>query len=194
MNKSESKYYNTALLMDEALLILLEKKEFEFITVKEICQKAGVNRSTFYLHYENTSELLEETIGYINNKIKISFSEKLEDVNQLNKNELFFITPKYLIPYLTLVKENKTIFKLVHNKPHVFKNKQTSDMLYHDLFTVILTKYNVSEDMKKYVFTYFTEGVLAVIMKWVEYDCFDDVDIICNLIINLVGYQNNEIN
>ena len=194
MNKSESKYYNTALLMDEALLILLEKKEFEYITVKEICQKAGVNRSTFYLHYENTRELLEETIGYINNKIKISFSEKIKDVNQLNKNDLFFITPKYLIPYLTLVKENKTIFKLVHNKPHVFKNKQTSDMLYHDLFTVILTKYNVPEDMKKYVFTYFTEGVLAVIMKWVEHDCIDDVDVICNMIINLVGYKINEIN
>ena len=45
MNKSESKYYNTALLMDEALLLLLEKKDYEFITVKEICAKAGVNRS-----------------------------------------------------------------------------------------------------------------------------------------------------
>ena len=55
MNKSESKYFNTALLMDEALLLILEKKEFEFISVKEICDKAGVNRSTFYLHYENTT-------------------------------------------------------------------------------------------------------------------------------------------
>ena len=38
--------------MNEALLILLEKKNYEYITVKEICEKAGVNRSTFYLHYE----------------------------------------------------------------------------------------------------------------------------------------------
>ena len=52
MNKSESKYFNTALLMDEALLLLLEKKEYEFITVTEICEKAGVNRSTFYIHYQ----------------------------------------------------------------------------------------------------------------------------------------------
>ena len=54
MNKNESKYYNTALLMDEALIQLLEKKEFEYISIKEICEKAGVNRSTFYLHYDNT--------------------------------------------------------------------------------------------------------------------------------------------
>lgn len=52
MNKNESKYYNTALLMDEALIQLLEKKEFEYISIKEICEKAGVNRSTFYLHYD----------------------------------------------------------------------------------------------------------------------------------------------
>ena len=32
-----------------------------YITVKEICEKAGVNRSTFYLHYENTTDLLQET-------------------------------------------------------------------------------------------------------------------------------------
>lgn len=42
MNKSESKYFNTAVKMDKAFLELLEKKDFEFITVKEICVKAGV--------------------------------------------------------------------------------------------------------------------------------------------------------
>ncbi|MBQ1188345.1 MAG: TetR/AcrR family transcriptional regulator [Peptococcaceae bacterium] len=65
MEKKTSKYYETARLMDEALLVLLEKKDFAFITIKEICAKAGVNRSTFYLHYENTNDLLAETISMI---------------------------------------------------------------------------------------------------------------------------------
>ena len=41
MNKSESKYFNTAKKMDDALIALLETKPFEYITVKEICEKAG---------------------------------------------------------------------------------------------------------------------------------------------------------
>ena len=41
-------------------------KDIEFITVTEITKKAGVNRSTFYLHYENIYELLEETIKNLN--------------------------------------------------------------------------------------------------------------------------------
>ena len=60
MNKSDSKYFHTALLMNEALLLLLEKKEFEFITVKEVCEKAGVHRTTFYLHYNDMNDLLKE--------------------------------------------------------------------------------------------------------------------------------------
>ena len=68
MNKNESKYFNTAIRMDEALITLLEKKDFEYITIKEICDIAGVNRSTFYLHYENTSYLLKETTRYIIDK------------------------------------------------------------------------------------------------------------------------------
>lgn len=68
MEKKTSKYYETARLMDEALLVLLEKKDFAFITIKEICAKAGVNRSTFYLHYENTNDLLAETISMIGAK------------------------------------------------------------------------------------------------------------------------------
>ena len=39
MNKNGSKYFNTALFMNEALLSLLEKKDFEYITVKELCIK-----------------------------------------------------------------------------------------------------------------------------------------------------------
>ena len=47
MNKSESKYFNTALCMDEALIALLEVKDLEYITVKEICEKAGYNLFLF---------------------------------------------------------------------------------------------------------------------------------------------------
>lgn len=51
--------------MDKAFLELLSQKDFVFITVKEICEKAGVNRSTFYLHYETVADLLSESADYI---------------------------------------------------------------------------------------------------------------------------------
>ena len=74
MNKSESKYFNTATKMDIALISLLKKKPFEYITVSEICKTAGVNRSTFYLHYETVGDLLDETARYLLNDFLTYFS------------------------------------------------------------------------------------------------------------------------
>ena len=189
MNKSESKYFNTALLMDEALLLLLEKKDFEFINVKEICDKAGVNRSTFYLHYENMDDLLKETMELINKKFYDSFDNKIINLNISSKEDLFFIKDEYLIPYLNLIKKHKKIFKLIHDKPYIFDNNSTKDNLYNSLFDQILTIYGVKDVDKEYVFAYYTQGTLAIILKWVEKDCLDEIDKISKLIIEVVNYQ-----
>ena len=115
MNKNKSKYFNTAILFDEALIQLLEKKDIEYITIKEICNKAGVNRSTFYLHYENINDLVEETMDYINKKFMDYFNEDtkkfIEKIKNSELEELKLIEKKYLTPYLTFIKENKKIFR-----------------------------------------------------------------------------------
>ena len=102
MNKQESKYQYTASLMDEALLLLLEQKEFDAITVKEVCQKAGVNRSTFYLHYETMNDLLEETVALINDRFKASLASVPTD----DPTKVVLTSEQYLRPYLSFIKEN----------------------------------------------------------------------------------------
>lgn len=82
MNKNQSKYFNTAVKMDKALIALLEKKDFEYITIKEVCQTAGVNRSTFYLHYDNTNDLLQETTRYISDGFLDYFTVDEKNISQ----------------------------------------------------------------------------------------------------------------
>ncbi len=189
MEKKTSKYYETAQLMDEALLVLLEKKDFAFITIKEICAKAGVNRSTFYLHYENTSDLLAETISMIGNRFYESFKSKSTDLVSDATERSFFITPDYLIPYLEFVKENKKIFSLIHKKPELFRSRKVFDKMYADLFSPILDRYGLSAQEKPYVFEFYSRGTLAVVMKWLENDCKDEIGFVMELIIRMVGYD-----
>ncbi len=80
MNKSESKYFNTALAMDNALIALLEVKDLEYITVKEICEKAGVNRSTFYLHYETITDLVNEAMESVDTRFLSYFAQDTKDI------------------------------------------------------------------------------------------------------------------
>lgn len=65
MNRSQSKYFNTARRMDNALVSLLAEKDLQFVTVKEICDRAGVSRSTFYLHYGTIGDLLDECLDAV---------------------------------------------------------------------------------------------------------------------------------
>jgi len=46
-------------MLMEALLRLLNRKEFDDISVQEIADEAGLNRATFYLHYPDKNALLQ---------------------------------------------------------------------------------------------------------------------------------------
>lgn len=189
MNKSQSKYFNTANLMDEALLYLLEKKDFEHITIKEICKKAGVNRSTFYLHYDNTNDLLVEASEFLNKKFIDKYREfgieKL-NVETLEKKEANFITPKYLFPYLEFIKENKKFFKTIYNNPKTFEAEKIFNKMYAEFFEPALKKFNIGKNKEQYIFEFYMKGVLAIIIKWFNSGCNDDIDFVVNLIIECV--------
>ena len=187
MKNSESKYFNTSLLMNEALLFLLEKKDFEFITIKEICEKAGVSRSTFYLHYNSIDDLLIETVEMINKRFHDSFNNEVLDVHNLDKDRLFLIDDDHIIPYLKFVKLNKRIYKVIHNKPYIFKNEDAFEKMYDELFKIILDKYHVPDDEKEYTFAFFSFGLVAIIQKWVKDDCIDDVEKIAQIMKKVIG-------
>jgi AcrR family transcriptional regulator len=190
MNKYESKYFNTAIKMDEALLSLLEKKDFEYITIKEICDIAGVNRSTFYLHYENTYDLLREAAQYILDKHFSYYDVDKKDVVQrlenYQKNELVFINRGYLVPYLTFVKGNRRIFKIVIKHFHLMNMGEVHDRMFKYIFEPILVQFGVPLKERAYVIKFYLTGVFAIVMEWLDNDCKDDMDLIIKVINDCV--------
>lgn len=50
----------TKRMLKEAVLGLARKKELEQITVAELCREAGINRATFYRHYQIPKDVLME--------------------------------------------------------------------------------------------------------------------------------------
>lgn len=198
MNKNESKYFNTAVRMDEALISLLEKKDFEYITIKEICETAGVNRSTFYLHYENTSDRLRETTAHITNSFFSYFSKDSRNVSQRFQTgelkELIFITPEYLMPYLTFIKENQRVFKTAIKQ----FGSMGFDGLYRDLlkdiFDPVLTRYGIPENERNYILKFYLIGITAIVMEWLDNNCSDSIAFVSKIITDCVIGKRNEQN
>lgn len=186
MNKNESKYFNTAIKMNEALLTLLEKKEFPYITIKEICATAGVNRSTFYLHYENTVDLLKETTQYILDKhfsyYDVDEKEASVRLAKGERKELVFITREYLMPYLTFIKDNRQIFKLAIKQYHVMNMDRVYNHLFKYIFEPVLARFCVPEKKRSYVIKFYLNGVFAVVMEWLDRGCCDSIDFVAKII------------
>jgi AcrR family transcriptional regulator len=51
----------TRLAIREALVSLIETKGFDALSVRDITETANINRSTFYLHFQDKFDLLEQT-------------------------------------------------------------------------------------------------------------------------------------
>ena len=186
MNKAESKYFNTAIRFNKALLSLLEKKPFEFITISEICEKAGVNRSTFYLHYENTADLLKETTAYVLENFASYFSIDAESVvaqfASCELQDLKFINEKYLHPYLSFIKDNQRVFSAVLSQPKAFDSIAIFKRLFDYVFKPILDRFHYPRDEQNYVMMFYLNGITAVITEWLKDGCQKSIEDISAII------------
>ena len=195
MNKNESKYFNTAIKMDEALIALLEKKDFEYITIKEICDTAGVNRSTFYLHYENTSDLLKETTRYIIDKHLAYYEIDQKRISlqfeTCKREELLFITDEYLVPYLKFIKDNQRLFKVSIKQFNSFNMNEVYGRMFEHIFNPILERFHVPEKERAYVMKFYLTAVFAIVMEWLDKNCSDDMETVTLVITDCVMGERN---
>ena len=185
MNKSESKYFNTALCMDEALISLLKVKDLEYITVKEICEKAGVNRSTFYLHYETIADLVNEAIETMNQRFMSYFADTkgiAEELNHTDLSNLVLITRDYLEPYLRFVSENKDLYRAAFRNPKEMQANVKYGYIKKYIVEPILKRFGVPDAYWRYYIAYYIDGTMAIIKEWLETDCRDSVEMIAAVI------------
>ncbi len=193
MGKAETKFNNTALKMNKALFLLLEEKKFKEITVTDICNKAGVNRSTFYSHYDTTQDLLIEAKENFITAFFSGYELKAQQLEYLSKDETNFITEKYLLPYLKFIKKNKKIYKTFIENIKTFNPNDIEKSFIKSVFIPIYKKHNITDEtIIAYLARYYLSGINSIIDLWIERDCVDDYKLICEIII--MGVRPNDRN
>ena len=150
----------------------------------DVCERAGVNRSTFYAHYDNLYDLLKETQERAVSEFFASLSSTVGvvDISKMSADELIFISPQYLVPYLTFVKKNRRLYE-VYNNSGAFQSGEMDQQLIENIFVPIYAKNGVTErKVVEYMSRYFISGVTAITMEWVKRGCEDDILFICEVI------------
>ncbi len=175
MDKANSRYFTTARRMDLALITLLKKKSFEYITVSELCKEAGVNRTTFYLHYETLTDLLCETTQCLLDDFLAYFTQDKTnmkiDLHTCSLKELNFICDEYIIPYLTYIKEHKEVFAVAMNNLKLFGFDDVYARLFVHILNPVLERFHYPESDRKYVMMYYLNGLNAISQQWLIDGC-----------------------
>lgn len=171
----------TIQLLEEALLKLLQEKTIYEISIKELCDVAGINRSTFYKHFNSQFDLLM----YMEDKFMKEIGECLKSYGQkisLNKR---------LIKILDLIKDNLSFTKLLLNNnidpefaTKLFKKPDIVDVINNDnIFTYTDPK------MKQYAVIFKMEGCFSVLKSWINNNCDISSKQLSEYLLTFTGYE-----
>ena len=181
MERRNSRYYETPELMDEAFLSLLEEKDLEIITDKDVCSRAGVSRSTFYLHYESFADLMEESTRLMLGRFRGGFDREAESdvfarLESAPVGELNLVVPEYLTPYLEFVGENRRLFSALVENAGTLGMRDVYGRMERHLIAPILDRFCVPERSRRFLMRFYLGGLMAILVEWVKGGCEEPVE------------------
>ncbi|WP_142293069.1 TetR/AcrR family transcriptional regulator, partial [Staphylococcus aureus] len=77
MNNNDLRVKKTQRALMDSFLELLKTKNFSQITVQDLCDRAMVRRSTFYRHYSDKYDLLNQVLANFFNSLHESHLDNL---------------------------------------------------------------------------------------------------------------------
>lgn len=151
------RFQSTEEKIQKALFALLKFKKYNDISIKEICYEAGINRSSFYAHYQDINDLMIKTETNLSKQISKIFNPNTfwgEDVftslfEFLLKNKDFY--KSYLQTNEQSFMEKNDFIQYLHNMPKVTTAYSSSDLIYH--------------------MSFFAGGIKALAKSWIMRDC-----------------------
>ncbi|MDQ0246132.1 AcrR family transcriptional regulator [Bacillus fengqiuensis] len=170
-SKTDRRVVRTKRLVRDALTELMEEKGFEGITVRDLTEKADINRGTFYLHYRDKYDLLEQSENEILEEIQ-EFMKKLNPNDIVNANLRNEPLP-FVVKLFEYIKENGRFMKLIlgpQGDP-AFQVKLKDFMKVN--FLQKIGTVSKEEDMLvpvDYLLAYVTSAHLGVMQQWLADD------------------------
>jgi AcrR family transcriptional regulator len=159
----------TRLIITEALISLISEKGFTKISVKDITDRANINRSTFYSHYQDKYDLLDKIIEEKLLTLAKLLSEEKSQYTSYESN-LDVPDPFFGVLFEHLA-EHEKFYRIMFTKmePSIFIFKML-EVIRESCYTRIS---NMRMEQKLVVpldilLDYISSSIIGVVSKWLE--------------------------
>ena len=151
----------------------MEVKNFNDITVKDITDKADLNRGTFYLHYSDTYDLLEKVENEILGNIQLMIDEYLKKTHKEKETVIPAIYPIALY-----ILENADICRcLINNKASSDFIDKFRDLILKNEIDIINKKYpKIPKGAYDYYLSFITYGIIGILKTWLSQNPISPVE------------------
>lgn len=150
----------THMALSTTLMELLEKKSFQKITVNDICQRAMVSRSTFYLHFEDKYQLMLFCLH--------THRHKLDEAAQNMEPRDF------LHMAMNFVYERQKAFRIFLQAEIDIELVNMFNSFFHDYFSEVLIKYGQKgvrlSGPVPLLAAFYANGLAGMTVWWIEHD------------------------
>lgn len=140
---------------------LYEKKELEKISIRELCQTAGYNRTTFYVYYDDIYDLLDKAIESIFLPIREEIIRRIDFSRALQVSAFGEI-------FLQALRKEDTHIELLFKRHHYLL---LGEKLKKEWMALLREKYSGREvdfSFLEYVMEYQLSAVMGVIKYWLQ--------------------------
>ena len=183
MNKKDnSRSRESRERLKQALLSSLEHQDILDVTVSGLCQKAQVNRSTFYSHYDSVADLMEELELDIGKNLFDRFAGDNYDPKHPSSQHNLTVV-------LAHIQENQAFYRAYLSQSTAqIRLDWAFGQLLEQFVRPMLRSRSVSDQATEYYFAFFRAGLTAVITRWVKNRCQESPEEITTYLGNLLAH------
>lgn len=173
--KNNQRFQETDKHIVDAVFQKLLEKPLQKITVREICEAVGINRSSFYLHYPDVYAVMEHESERHKKELQERFVEGAKKIDRFDPIAFLQITLLY-------IRDEQLFYALFFRDMNMKELENGLSLVFSDLVGPVMRRIGVDNMTAAYHMSFFSYGVLAVIRTWVELGCRETPEEIADIV------------
>lgn len=177
--KNNSRAQASRHALQQAMLKLLDKQELSEITITQLCREAAVNRSTFYAHYENLWDVMNELEDEMDSEFLAQFQWVKDSQDAMLDKRSFLIVTHHIALH-------PAFYRARLNNSSLQAGRYKTGMEY--LVDKIIQPYAMSVNntpLLSYFIAFGRAGIIEVLNLWICNGCRESAQDIADLLYNI---------
>ena len=178
-SKDDRRVKYTKMVLRESFIDLLREKDISQISIKEICEKADINRATFYAHYSDQYDLMQKIEAELFENIETYLGEYRKGASEATPVEMVELIFNY-------IRDNAKLCRLLlSERGNLNFQKRIMNMVYDKNVMDLNRIVPLPREESEYIDAFIITGCIGVIQKWLDEDMQKSAKYMADLLIQM---------